>query len=139
MYSQFLCVAEKCDINQIDCNGNTVLHQACYSGKVEMVESLLARHVNLDKRNSSNDTALVFAANRNSGACVKAILRAIIRTDNVNILRSWTDFANLRNPNNGDDGRLPIVTVDMVDKAIVHAPDQVVIDFVLENRDQCRF
>ena len=83
-----LVEVEGCDINQMDCGGNTPLAWAAWGGHERVVKILLARDgVNADKSDKCGQTALLCAAERGNERVVEILLsRDDISPDKSDVL-----------------------------------------------------
>ena len=68
----------KSDVNARDNEGNSLLHLACKSGKVDLVQAFLVAHpkFDLERQNHGGETSLFFAAKASRGAVCLALIEA---------------------------------------------------------------
>ena len=71
----------KIDINQVDENGRTPIHEAVISGSEVVVQSLIRNLVQLSILDSSGRTPLMYAAAGQNSGIVKALVRAGAKAD----------------------------------------------------------
>lgn len=72
-----LCLSETPEcIHETNKNGWTPLHQAAYSGELQMLKTLIAKGAELDATDHDGDTAVHYAAVQGELDCVKALAAA---------------------------------------------------------------
>lgn len=64
------------DINQVDENGNTLLHTALLNAKADIAFTLIERGIKLNRRNNSGVTALMMAAGFYQNEVVEKLLKS---------------------------------------------------------------
>jgi ankyrin repeat protein len=75
-------ITKGCDINQIDLNGETLIHKACFSRNNETLAHLISLGVDLNaskgiinsNKDSRGETALHYAVSKNNAEAVKLLL-----------------------------------------------------------------
>lgn len=74
-------------VNYQKANGEAPMHEAAYSGNVDMLEALVARGADINIKKSGGFTPLHIAAQRGNAAAVKYLLkqRAVISEDEVGL------------------------------------------------------
>ena len=63
-----------CDINTNKKHGNTLLHEACRNGQLEVVRKLIGLGADVDKKNHNGDTPMLVAAKENHDDVLLALI-----------------------------------------------------------------
>ena len=144
----------KCNIQQTDRKGNTVLHKACHSGSQDVVHKLIeGLQGNFYSRNVMDDSPIVVAAKESQANCIKVILERILyhKQSAVSgevrrkvlahkIMKCWRRFVENYNAassmDDNDKSQLPATLTHVSLKTVSNAD---ICSFVLEHQNLFRW